>query len=342
MPTKDIVVVGTSSGGIEALQTLVAGLPRDFAAAMFIVMHTSPAAPGVLQAILDRASPLRVSYPADNDRFQAGRIYIAPADKHMLLEPGIIRLTRGPKENLFRPAIDPLFRSASQVYGPRVIGVILTGGLDDGTAGLWAIKKLGGIAVVQDPKDAVVPSMPINALHHVSVDHTVGIAEMPRLLAKLTTMPAEQQEVIEVPEHLDIEVKIAKQDPAIEHHVRNLWDKSSYTCPECHGVLMQLTEGGRERFRCHTGHAFSADGLLASLTEGVEETLWSAIRIIEESVLLMRHIARHLQERDPWNAKEFFRKADEAEKRSRLVRGAVYEHEELNMEKVEEGAQKYG
>jgi two-component system, chemotaxis family, protein-glutamate methylesterase/glutaminase len=338
MPTKDIVVVGASSGGIEALRTIVAGLREDFAGSMFVVMHTGPGALGILQDILNRAGSLPVVSATDRQRFETRKIYVAPADKHMLLEPAMVRLTRGPKENLFRPAIDPLFRSAAQVYGPRVIGVILTGGLDDGTAGLWAIKKLGGTAVVQHPDNAMFPSMPLNALRYVSVDHCVTIEEMAPLLTRLTTMPAESEGVIEMPKHLDIEVKVAKQDPAIEYDVRDLWEKTSYTCPECHGVLLQLSEGGRQRFRCHTGHAFSADGLLAKLTEGIEETLWSAIRNIEESVLLMRHLARHLKAHDPWNAREFLRKAEEAEKRSELVRSAVYEHEELNIERVKEEA----
>ncbi|HEX7296865.1 MAG TPA: chemotaxis protein CheB [Pyrinomonadaceae bacterium] len=336
MPSKDIIVIGASSGGIEALRTLVGGLRSDFAGSIFVVVHVGPQSPGVLHEILNRAGDLPAVNPVDKERFEKGRIYVAPADRHMLIEPGIVRLTRGPKENLFRPAIDPLFRSAAQVYGPKVIGVILSGGLDDGTAGLWAVKKLGGTAVVQDPKDALFPSMPLSALQYVSVDHTVPIAQLADLLTKLTRTPAEQKGVVEVPEHLDIEVKIAKQDPAIDQDVRKLWEKSSYTCPECHGVLLQLKEGGRERFRCHTGHAFSADGLLASLTEGVEETLWSAIRNIEESVMLMRHLAGHLKELDPSNAEEFLRKAEEAEQRGNLVRRAVYDHEELNIERVEQ------
>ena len=336
MSNRDIVVIGASSGGIEALRTLAGGLRADFAGSIFVVLHTGPGAPGVLQAILGRAGPVPAVYAHDKEKIQSGKIYIAPADRHMLLEPGMICLSRGPKENRFRPAIDPLFRSAAEVYGPRVVGVILTGALDDGTAGLWAIKKLGGTAVVQDPKDAMFPSMPENALKYVSVDHCVSVTEMPALLMDLTTKPAERKGVVEVPNHLNLEVRIAKQDPAIEHDIREIWEKSSYTCPECHGVLLQLEEGGRERFRCHTGHAFSADNLLTSLTERVEESLWTTIRNIEESVLLMRHLARHLKDHDPRNAKEFLKKADEAEKRSEMVRQAVYEHEELNIERVTE------
>lgn len=337
MAKKDIVVIGASSGGLEALRTLVSQLPSDFRGSVFIVLHTGSGSPGVLAPILDRAAQLPVTYARDKEQFKEGSIYVAPPDKHMLLEPGKICLSRGPRENLFRPAIDPLFRSAAQVYGPRVVGVILTGGLDDGTAGLWAVKQLGGTAVVQDPQDALFPSMPTNALRYVTVDHVVPLAEIPQLLVQLTSVAVEEKE-IEVPEHLDIEVKIAKQEPAIDQDIRDLWEKSSYTCPECHGVLLQLKEGDRERFRCHTGHAFSADRLLSSLTEGVEESLWGAIRNIEESVMLMRHLARHLAEKEPQTAKEFLQKAHEAELRSQLVRGAVVQHEEFDIEKIEEEA----
>lgn len=342
MAKKDIVVIGASSGGIEALRTLVGRLQPDFPGTIFVVMHTGPGSPGVVNEILRRAGPLPAVYPQDRERFEPGKIYIAPSDNHMLLEPGVICLSRGPKENLFRPAVDPLFRSAAQVYGPRVIGVILTGGLDDGTAGLWAVKKLGGTAVVQDPQDAVFPSMPANALRYVPVDYCVPLVKIPELLTQLVDTPAEEKGVVEVPKHLDVEVKIAKQDPAIQLDVRNLWEKSSYTCPECHGVLLQLQEGDRDRFRCHTGHAFSPDGLLAGLTEEVEESLWTTIRNMEESVLLMRHLAKHLKDKDPLNAKKFLRKADEAEQRSKLVRQAVFAHEELSMEKVDEDAEEMG
>ena len=336
MATRNIIVIGASSGGIEALRTLVSGFPENFKASIFVVLHSGPGSPGVLDQILDRAGPLPALSPRDKEKFSLGHIYVAPPDRHLLLEPGVICLSRGPKENRFRPAIDPLFRSAAQVYGPRVIGVILSGGLDDGTAGLWAIKKLGGTAVVQDPEDALFPSMPANALQYVSVDYSAPITEIAPLLVRLTTEPVEEKGRYEMPEHLDIEIKIAKQEPAIDHDIRELWEKSSYTCPECHGVLLQLKEGDRERFRCHTGHAFSADNLLASLTEGVEESLWNVIRTMEESVMLMRHLAKHLKEHDPRNAKEFLRKAEEAEKRSDLIRKAAVEHEELNIERIEQ------
>jgi two-component system, chemotaxis family, protein-glutamate methylesterase/glutaminase len=336
---KDIIVIGTSTGGIEALRQILADLPADLPASIFIVQHSGADSPGILDLILQRASKIRVMIAADKEKIVHGRVYVAPPDRHLLIEPGKVCLSRGPKENLFRPAIDPMFRSAAQVYGPRVIGVILTGGLDDGTAGLWAVKQLGGTAIVQDPHDALVPSMPASALNFVAVDYCVPLSEIARLLLKLTDTVADEAGAYKMPKHLDLEVKIAKQDPAIDHDVRDLWDKSSYTCPECHGVLLQFTENGRERFRCHTGHAFSANSLLAHLTEGVEESLWTTVRTIEESVLLLRHLAKHLEKTDPSVSAEFLSKADDAKRRSDVVRKALEEHEELNVERVLEGAE---
>ena len=337
MAKRDIIVVGTSAGGIETLRTIVSGLPKDFPATVFVVMHTGVDSPGILDRILQRSSPLPIVSARDKEKFRTGYIYVAPPDHHLLVERGRICLTRGPKENRFRPAIDPLFRSAAYVYGPRVIGVVLTGGLDDGTAGLWSIKHLGGTAVVQDPNDALFPSMPTNALRYVEVDHTVPAAEIAPLLIELNAREVEVKGADEVPEHLDVEVKIAKQEAGIDQDIRNLWERSSYTCPECHGVLLRLKEGGHERFRCHTGHAFSPDSLLAGLTEGVEESLWTTIRYIEESVMLLRHMAKHVGKTDPAGAEEYTKKADEAQRRADQVRQAVVRHEELNVERIEEG-----
>lgn len=336
---KDIIVIGASAGGIEALRRILAGLPFDLPASVFIVQHSGADSPGILGLILQRGSKIRVITPADKETIVPGCVYVAPPDYHMLIEPGKVCLSRGPKENRFRPAIDPLFRSAAQVYGPRVIGVVLTGGLDDGTAGLWAVKQLGGTAIVQDPHDALAPSMPASALKFVAVDHCVLLSEIAPLLVKLTETAEDKKGAIKTPEYLDIEVKIAKQDPAIDHDVRELWDKTSYTCPECHGVLMQFEENGRERFRCHTGHALSSNSLLAHLTENVEDSLWTTIRTIEESVLLLRHLSKHLQETDPNTAAEFLLKAEEAKRRSELVRKAAAGHEELNVERVLESAE---
>src|SRR5215211_1119499 len=190
---KDIIVVGASAGGIEALRVLAGGLPADFPASLFVVLHTSPESPAMLPNILDRSGSLPALSPKDGDRIRPGTIYVAPPDRHLLIEPNRLRVTRGPKENRFRPAVDPLFRSAAETYGPRVIGVILTGYLDDGTAGLWNVKQRGGTTIVQDPADAVADSMPRSALKHVEVDHCVRLVQIPSLLVRLTHEPAEER-----------------------------------------------------------------------------------------------------------------------------------------------------
>jgi two-component system, chemotaxis family, protein-glutamate methylesterase/glutaminase len=189
MGPSRIVAIGASAGGIEALQALASQLPSDFAAPICVVVHTAPDSPGLLPSILSRSGPLPAQHARDGVRIHPGHFYIAPADYHLMVEPGLLRLTKGPRENRFRPAVDPLFRSSAHVYGPGAIGVVLSGGLDDGTAGLHAIKRLGGTAVVQHPEDAVFPSMPMNAAKYVSVDHCVRIREMGALLTRLAAMP---------------------------------------------------------------------------------------------------------------------------------------------------------
>ncbi len=324
MPTKDIIVVGASAGGIEALKTIVGGLPKDFPASVFVVLHTSPQSPGILAQILDGAGPLPAKHAEDREHIQTGRIYVAPPDRHLVIEPNRIRITRGPKENRFRPAVDPLFRSAAQVYGPRVVGIILTGYLDDGSAGLRAVKQLGGTAVVQEPLEALAPSMPRNALRRVRVDYCLSLAEIAPLLARLTSTPVEEEGAYEVPEEMNIEVRIAKEETAIDAGVLKLGEPSNYACPECHGVLLQLKDAGSLRFRCHTGHAYSVDSLLAEITENVEDSLWNAVRSIEESMLLMRHMAEHPPEGEDGDyGQHFARKTEEAQRRADLVRQAL-------------------
>ena len=185
MANKDIVVIGASYGGIEALKVLVSGLPEGFHASVFLVQHRRSTAPGLLPLILMKAGPLPASFPADFEPIERGHIYVAPPDYHMMLERGLVRLTRDPKENHVRPAIDALFRSAAYAYGPRVVGVVLTGLLNDGTAGLWVVKDRGGTAIVQDPKGAIAPSMPQSALQNVAVDYCLPLGEIAPLLAQL-------------------------------------------------------------------------------------------------------------------------------------------------------------
>jgi len=290
-----IVVIGASAGGIEALRTVAAGLPVDFPAPVCVVVHTAPQSPGVLQDILTRAGPLPGISPVNREPLQPGRIYVAPPDRHLVVEPGRLRVTRGPKENRFRPAIDPLFRSAAQVYGPGAIGVVLTGSLDDGTAGLWTIKQLGGTAIVEDPEHALYPGMPQSAINHVNVDYIVPLQEVAPLLVRLTAPPAEAAAEIHVPEQVNVEVKIAMEENPFDSGLERIGQPSPFSCPECHGVLLQLKEGPYARYRCHTGHAFSIESLLAAVNEQIEQSLWNATRALEEGQLLLGHMAEHLK-----------------------------------------------
>lgn len=322
--SKDIIVVGASAGGIDALRVLTAALPADLTASLFIVVHTSPDAPRLLADILNRSGRLLAAYATDNERIENGRIYVAPPDHHLLIEPNRVRVTHGPKENRFRPAVDPLFRSAAQTYGPRVVGVVLTGYLDDGAAGLWTVKRLGGTAVVQDPTDAMVPTMPLNALTHVNVDYCLPLDRIAPLLVQLATEATEEEGVFQVPKEVEIEVNIAKEQKAIDAGVLQLGEPSNYACPECHGVLLQMKEGTLFRFRCHTGHAYSVESLLADITEKMDDALWNSIRAFEEGELFMRHMAEHLDhsENSP-SAESFLKRADDAKRRANLMRQAA-------------------
>jgi two-component system, chemotaxis family, protein-glutamate methylesterase/glutaminase len=330
VPKKNVVVIGGSAGGLEGLRTLVAGLPEDLPASLFVVLHTSPHAPGLLAAILDRAGPLPAALVGRRERIEPGRIYVAPPDYHIVLEPGVVRTTRGPKENRFRPAVDPLFRSAAQVYGPRAVGVIMSGGLDDGTAGLRAIKQLGGTAIVQDPDDALFPSMPESALSNVDVDYKLPATDIALLLARLASEPVDGKGGIVVPDDIDIEVNIAREDHALDAGVLKLGEPSSFACPECHGVLLRMKQAGPLRFRCHTGHAYTLDSLVSEVGEAVDEAVWNAIRALDESVMLITYAAEHLRESgDADGAARLFERADDAKRRSEHVRRAALRYAEV-------------
>lgn len=292
MANRDIIVMGASAGGLTALNRITKQLPDNLNAAVFIVWHVSPYSTSLLPDILSRSGKLEAKHPADGESIQKGKIYVAPPDRHLLLEAGRIRLAKGPKENRFRPAVDPLFRSAAYAYGARVVGVVLTGALDDGTAGLWAIKDRGGIAVVQDPAEAEQPSMPSSALNNVQIDYCLPISEIPPLLVTLTQQTVEQAGP-PVSKQLEIETKIALGADSAELDVTQLGKISEFTCPDCHGSLTRINNGNLQRFRCHTGHSFSNGSLVAELTDSVEQSLWTTIRAVEERIRLLKNLAQH-------------------------------------------------
>lgn len=339
MLKHDIIVIGASAGGLEVMRKLLSQLPDNFPGTLFIVWHIPAESPSILPQILDRVCPLPVAHAIDFEPIKPGRVYVAPPDRHLVVEPGYVRLTRGPKENRFRPSVDVLFRSAAVAYGPQVIGVVLTGSLDDGAAGLYAIKEQGGIAIVQDPFEALYPSMPKAAMKAVTVDHCVSVTDMGSLLVRLTNEAVEEEAVNPPSDKMEIEVGVAREDNAFEQGITKLGTPSPYTCPECHGALLRLKEGNLIRFRCHTGHAYSLDSLLVEVTKGIEDTLWNTLRAIQESELLMRHMAGHLRETNDTETETLFlQKAEEAKKRADLVRQAVMSHETLSTEKVSDAA----
>jgi two-component system, chemotaxis family, protein-glutamate methylesterase/glutaminase len=334
MSIRRIVVIGASAGALDTLRVLVAGLPVDFPAPICVVVHTSPQSPGVLASILARVGTLRADNARDGERLHPGQIYVAPPDFHLTVEPGRLRVTRGPRENRFRPAIDPLFRSAAQVFGPGAIGVILTGNMDDGVAGLWAIKQLGGVAVIQDPEDALYPALPFHAMRHVAADHVLPVTEIPARLARLVSEAPHVAATPSIPEALEVEVDIAKDNHSRTAEWLSLADPSTFACPECHGVLMQVPEGDRVRFRCHTGHAYSPESLLSAIVEGTEEAMWNAIRALEEGALLIDRMGQHLRERHPGeDPQPLTHRSREARRQAEILRSLVGQPELLPRER---------
>ncbi|MBW8687068.1 chemotaxis protein CheB [Chitinophaga rhizophila] len=341
MDKRNIIVIGASAGGFDAIKRIVADLPADLAASIFVVWHMSANTTGILPHVLNMLGTLPATQALDGELISENHIYVAPPDRHLLLENGYIRVTRGPKENRFRPAIDPLFRSAALAYGPRVIGIELSGALDDGAAGMWAIKQQGGLAIVQDPSDAEVPSMPKTTMDAVDVDYVLPVHEIGLLLTRLVKddVAIEEQLPANHKKMLQKEVAIAMEDSVVSRSVFNAGELTTYTCPECHGVLSALREGGRIRFRCHTGHAFTAESLLAGITENIEESLWNAIRNVQESALLLNHMGDHFAEANQAKlAAMYFRKGREAMERSVLIRKAVFSHDQPTAEEIKEQA----
>jgi two-component system, chemotaxis family, protein-glutamate methylesterase/glutaminase len=288
-----IVVVGASAGGMDALTRLIAQLPADFPAAVFVVHHMAADSSGsaVLKAI-NRAGSLACAEARDGEVFETGRVYTAPPDHHLLVGKGEMKVTKGARENRSRPSIDPLFRSAAVAYRSRVIGVILTGYLDDGSAGLSAIQRCGGVCIVQDPDDAAYPDMPRNALDRVPAAHRVPLAEMGAMLEKLVHRRATKDKP--VPKDIAIEAKIAERVLSDLVSVNALGDQVPFNCPNCGGVLWEVAQGEGLRYRCHTGHAFTSPVLLAEQSGKIEETLWIALRMFEERRnLLVKMSERH-------------------------------------------------
>jgi two-component system chemotaxis response regulator CheB len=319
----DIFVVGASAGGLPALLEIIRALPPDWPASLFVVLHTSAESPGLLPQILGRVTRLPVSHASDGEEIRKGRVYVAPPDRHLLLQQGAMRVTHGPKENGFRPAVDPLFRTAARAYGSRVVGIILSGALDDGVYGLMQIKRGGGQAIVQDPEEAFISSMPLNAIQNVQVDHVLPAAAIGPVLDELASQPA----LPHAPPPADPD----ETDPDVaEFGTDNLAMRempgppSPFTCPSCGGSLWELHDGYLTRFRCHVGHGYTAQFLLAEQAQNVDAALWTALRVLDENAALYRKMIRSTRQRGLERAASSYEeRLSSIEQQAHTIRGAL-------------------
>jgi two-component system chemotaxis response regulator CheB len=317
---RDLVVVGTSAGGVEALQRLVAGLPPEMPASILVVLHMMSEGTSVLDAILARAGEMPVTVAIDGERLERGHVYVAPPNFHLLVRGDHAHLSAGPRENGHRPAIDPLFRSAARAYGPRAVGVVLTGTLDDGTDGLRMIKEHGGATVVQDPEDAAYPDMPRSAIDYVKPDHVAPLAAIPGVLCEIVDASLEvgEAEVADPSRQaIDlVEVEFGREPPE--------GDASLLTCPECGGVLMEREDGNLVRFACQVGHAYSPESLVEKQGTSLEGALWRAQRTLEERADLLRQMGTRASRRgDATIGRRFERRAETVEDHAAEIRRTI-------------------
>lgn len=293
MLRRDIVVIGGSAGALASLRTILRGLPADFLGSLLVVLHLTPDYPSVLDEVLSNWGSLPAKFAIDGEPVLPSHIYVARPDHHLIVDPEArLRSIRGPRENRHRPAIDPLFRSATKTFGPRLIGVVLSGSRDDGSAGLFAVRQRGGIAIVQDPEDAAFPEMPRHALKYASPQYVLSARDIaPKLVSLVMT-------------NLDTTAMTTENPPSSAVHIgsptRNLktayFDESEgipsvFACPECHGVLWELKDKDLVRFRCRVGHSFGADSLAVEMSLASETALWAAVRALEEKAALHRRAA---------------------------------------------------
>lgn len=329
MQKHDIWVIGASAGGVEAIKQLVQALPKDLPAAIFLVIHIPARGRSRLPEIINRFGTIKAYHPKDGDLIKHGCIYIAPPDYHLIVKKDYIRLTRGPKENNSRPAIDVLFRTAAKVYGARVVATVLSGTLDDGTAGLIAVEQRGGLTIVQNPEEAMFDGMPRNAIKNDHVDYVLNIAEIAPLLVKLADQPIETPEVEAVSDEMEIETDMAELEIEAMQRFDRPGKPSPYACPDCGGVLWELDENSKiTRFRCRTGHAYSPHSLIASQSEQLEEAFWNALRALEEKADLTLKMAQQAEKNNrPYSAQRFRQQGNDAQNRATLVRQLLLREE---------------
>jgi two-component system chemotaxis response regulator CheB len=326
---RDIIVIGGSTGSIESLKTIVRGLPASFPAAIFVVVHMTADYPSVLAQLLAQFGSLPASSPPDQQTIEHGHIYVARPDHHLIILDGVVRSERGPRENRHRPAIDPLFRSAAREYGPRVIGVVLSGLQDDGSAGLYAVKRRGGVAIVQDPRDTPWSQMPQQAVAYASPHYILRTQDIAANLVELVlagqiAMPKKKSKGANGKNHKNklsgtagLERPEENMDTAYNDEGEGT--PSVFACPECHGVLWEIKDG----FRCRVGHSYGAEGLAKELSMASEAALWAAVRALEEKSAMQRRVAEGMRANTPMSARLLDQSSADAAN-AKLIRDMIF------------------
>lgn len=328
MANRDVLTVGTSAGGVEALLFLAKRLPRELPAAVLVTIHLPPQMRSALDELLTRAGALPASFANEGDRVKKGHIYIAPPDRHLLLEGDRLALGVGPRENNARPAIDPMLRSTATCCGFRAIGVVLTGSLGDGASGLWALHQCGGLTVAQDPKDAAYAEMPLTALNRAAPDHVVRLADMPALLNSLAHQPA--GEPTPVPRNTRYEVEIARSGRSSMNEMDGLGRRSVLSCPDCGGVMWEIDEGDVVRYRCHVGHTYAAELMSVAMDDNLRRALATALRALEEREALARKLHRQaISSGHRLLAENWADKAREFERETQVIRESIRRVDQL-------------
>jgi two-component system, chemotaxis family, protein-glutamate methylesterase/glutaminase len=324
MPARDIVVVGASAGGLQALMELVKGFPPDLPAAVFVVMHVTPYHRSSLPQILSRSGPLPAQHAEHGAPIERGRIYVAPPDYHLLVREGMMELARTARENRTRPAADPLFRSAARAYGPRVAGVILSGTMGDGTVGMMVVKGYGGVTLVQDPGEVLYDGMARRAIEYADIDYVLPVREISSRVASLASPDERPEEDTTMSTTYQDPDAIIQRDLAEQVEGRRAGDTAVYSCPDCGGVLWQMEAGKVVQFRCHVGHTYSPELLLVQKSETLEAALWAAVRTLVEKSTLTRQLAARLEaEGDADRAAEVAQQAELDQQHISIIRDTI-------------------
>jgi two-component system chemotaxis response regulator CheB len=337
MRQRDIIVIGASAGGVQALMRVVSALPANLSASIFVVVHTSPDAPGVLDKVLNRFHGHRARYARNGMKIERDTIYIAPPDRHMMLQESAIRITGGPKQHRNRPSIDALFQSAAAAFRERVIGVVLTGYLDDGSAGLATIKKAGGVTVVQDPEDAQVSEMPIQALQRTDPDYCAPLDHIPRILESLVQGSDAVGGVI-ASNRKSVSGAFARSNHS-QHKNGSRSQKNcgltseqkkeltGLTCPECHGAIWEVRGGDHKdivQFKCRLGHKYGPQSMIEAHSDTLEHAMWAALRCLEENIALTKRLVEYSRNLGRDKAAELYgRQIREKEKHAQVLRALL-------------------